>query len=147
MLDVEALRQRFLGSEFDAVEFVLEPRKLVAVAEAIGETRTEYLDPDRSDFRATPAFIGSLSARRHLPVDFPSLGGIPMDGGKAVTCLSPVKPGVTLTGRSHLHDIYEKSGRSGRMVFIVSRMEIFDPAGTHVATNDSRIVVRERPQS
>jgi hypothetical protein len=32
------------------------------------------------------------------------------------------------------------------MVFVVSRMEIRDPAGTHVATSDSRMVIRERPE-
>ena len=68
-----------------------------------------------------------------------------MDGGKAVTCLAPVKPGVPLTGRTHLHDIYAKQGRSGRMVFLVARMEIFDQAGTHLATSDSRMVIREKP--
>ena len=68
-----------------------------------------------------------------------------MDGGKAVTCLKPVKTGVSLTGKTHLHDIYDKSGRSGRMIFLVSRMEIFDEAGEHVATSDSRMVIREKP--
>jgi hypothetical protein len=50
-----------------------------------------------------------------------------------------------LTGRSHLHDIYTKSGRSGRMVFFVIRMEISDPAGTRLASADTSVVIRERP--
>ena len=56
-----------------------------------------------------------------------------------------MKVGEPLTGRTHLHDIYDKTGRSGRMVFLVSRMEIFDANGTHVATSDSRMVIREKP--
>jgi hypothetical protein len=32
------------------------------------------------------------------------------------------------------------------MVFLVSRMEIRDAAGEHVATSDSSMVIRERPQ-
>ena len=67
-----------------------------------------------------------------------------MDGGKAVTCLAAVKPGVPLNGRTHLHDIYAKSGRSGRMIFLVSRMEIRDAEGKHLATSDSHMVIRER---
>lgn len=145
MVDVDALRAEFLDLEFDTRDFVLDADKLVTVARASGERRPEYLDPERDDFQATPAFLASLAAGRHLPLDFPNLGGIPMDGGKAVTCLGPVKPGIPLTGRTHLHDIYAKSGRSGRMVFVVSRMEIYDPEGTHVATSDSRMVIRERP--
>ena len=96
------------------------------------------------DFQAPPAFIASLAAGRHLPIDFPKLGGIPMDGGKAVTCIKPVRAGQPLSGKTHLHDIYDKSGRSGRMIFLVSRMELFDASGEHVATSDSRMVIRER---
>jgi hypothetical protein len=147
MVDVEALKRDFLDLEFDTRDFVLDAGKLAAVARSSGETRPEYLEPQRADFQATPAFIASLAAGRHLPLDFPNLGGIPMDGGKAVTCIGPVKPGVPLTGRTHLHDIYAKSGRSGRMVFVVSRMEIYGPAGEHVATSDSRMVIRERPEA
>ena len=145
MVDVEALKAEFLDLEFDTRNFVLDAAKLLAVARTSGEIRPEYLDPARPDFQATPAFVASLAAGRHLPLDFPNLGGIPMDGGKAVTCIGPVRPGVPLTGRTRLHDIYAKSGRSGRMVFVVSRMEIYDPDGTHVATSDSRMVIRERP--
>lgn len=147
MIDVEALKAQYLDLEFDTRDFVLDAGKLATVARVSGETRAEYLDPQREDFQASPAFIASLAAGRHLPLDFPNLGGIPMDGGKAVTCIAPVKPGVPLTGRTHLHDIYAKSGRSGRMVFVVSRMEIHDPAGVHVATSDSRMVIKERQQA
>ncbi|MEQ8860956.1 MAG: MaoC family dehydratase N-terminal domain-containing protein [Pseudomonadales bacterium] len=147
MVDVDALKAQFLDLEFDTRDFVLDPDKLVSVAKASGESRPEYLDPTRSDFQATPAFLASLAAGRHLPLDFPNLGGIPMDGGKAVTCIAPVPAGVPLTGRTHLHEIYAKSGRSGRMVFVVSRMEIYDPEGAHVATSDSRMVIREKPEA
>jgi hypothetical protein len=61
-----------------------------------------------------------------------------------VTCLRPVPAGVPLTGRTHLHEIYDKSGRSGRMIFLVSRMELFDADGNHLATNDARMVIKER---
>lgn len=147
MVDVDALKAQFLDLEFDTKSFVLDAEKAAVVARVSGETRPEYLDPGREDFQAAPAFVASLSGSRHLPIDFPNLGGIPMDGGKAVTCLAPVKTGIPLTGRSHLHDIYAKNGRSGRMVFVVSRMEVYDPAGVHVATSDSRMVIRERPDA
>ena len=143
--DVEALKSRYLNLEFDRKDFVLDPDKVVTVAKMSGETLPQFCDKAHPDFQASPAFIASLAAGRHLPIDFPKLGGIPMDGGKAVTCMKPVRPGEPLTGRTHLHDIYDKSGRSGRMIFLVSRMELFDARGEHVATSDSRMVVRERP--
>ena len=140
-LDIDELKSRYLDLEFDKKDFVLDPDKVVTVARMSGESLPQFCDKSHPDFQAPPAFIASLAAGRHLPIDFPKLGGIPMDGGKAVTCLKPVRPGVPLTGRTHLHDIYDKSGRSGRMIFLVSRMEIFDADGEHVATSDSRMVL------
>lgn len=143
-MDVQALRAQFLNLEFDVKAFEIDPESMATVARVSGESRAEFLDPEHPGFQATPAFIGSLASGRHLPLDFPNLGGIPMDGGKAVACHRPVRAGKPITGRTHLHDIYDKSGRSGRMVFIVTRMEIFDEAGEHLATSDSRMVIRER---
>lgn len=146
MVDIDELKSRFLNLEFDTKEFTLDRDRVVTVAKVSGERLPQFIDPDHQDFQATPAFIASLAAGRHLPIEFPRLGGIPMDGGKAVTCLKPVRVGAPLTGRTHLHDIYDKSGRSGRMIFLVSRMEIFDAAGDQVAISDSRMVIREKPE-
>ncbi len=146
MLDIDELKERFLDLEFDRKDFVLDPEKAAAVARLSGSPLPQYTDPSHPDFQASPPFIGSQASGRHLPIEFPKLGGIPMDGGKAVTCLKPVPTGVPLTGRTHLHEIYAKSGRSGRMVFLVSRMEIFDADGEHLATSDSRQVIREKPE-
>ena len=146
MLDIDDLKARFLNLEFDSTDFVIDRDNALTVARVSGETRAEFTDPSHPDFSATPAIIASLASGRRLPINFPELGGIPMDGGKAVTCLRPVRPGAPLNGRTHLHDIYAKSGRSGRMVFLVSRMEIHDTDGNHLATSDAHMVIRERPE-
>lgn len=143
-VDIEELKSTYLNLEFDRKDFELDPEKVVIVAKMSGETLPQFCDPSHPDFQAPPAFVASLAAGRHLPIDFPKLGGIPMDGGKAVTILKPVRPGTSFTGKTHLHDIYDKSGRSGRMIFLVSRMELFDEQGEHVATSDSRQVIREK---
>ena len=70
-----------------------------------------------------------------------------MDAGQAVEVLTPIKPGTPLVGKTHLHEIYTKTGRSGRMIFLVTRIEFFDDKGTHLANSDSRIVFRERGDS
>ena len=145
MVDVDDLKERFLDLEFDTNEFEISTDQILAVAKATGENLPQFTDPADASFQALPAVIASLASGRRLPIDFPSLGGIPMDGGKAVEILRPVPADVPLTGRTHLHDIYDKSGRSGRMIFLVSRMEIFDAEGEKLATSDSRMVIRERP--
>ena len=147
MVDIDVLKEKFLNEDFDSKEFVLDPVKVATVAKTSGETRAQFTDSEHADFQATPAFLCSLASGRHLPIDFPSLGGIPMDGGKAVACHAPVRAGVILIGRTHLHDIYDKKGRSGRMILIVVRMELFDTQNNHLATTDSSLVVRERPDA
>ena len=147
MVDIDDLKEQFLNTDFDTRKFSLDVEKILTVARASGETRAEFTDPTHADFQAPPAFVCSLASGRHLPIDFPSLGGIPMDGGKAVAIHAPVKPGQTLTGRTHLHDIYDKKGRSGRMVLVVARLELYDENDTHLATTDSRMVIRERSET
>jgi len=80
-----------------------------------------------------------------LPKDFPRFG-IGMDAGKGVECFRPVQPGTTIRGKSHIHDIYTKTGRSGRMIFVVMRIEFYDQEGNHLANADSRSVQREKSQ-
>jgi hypothetical protein len=144
-VEIEELKARFLNRDFDEREFPVRAEAMVEFAQAVGETAPHYTDPSRADFRAVPTFPARFHGRRMLPDDFPRLGGIPMDAGKAVMPQAPIRPGVTLIGRSHLHEIYEKTGRTGRMIFLVSRMEVREPGGALVSIVDSRLVIREKP--
>ncbi len=146
VLNVEELRERFLGKVFDEQVFRLTPEQIVDYASACGERAPRFTDPADPDFQAPPTFPSSFQPTRRLPEDFPSLPGLGMDAGKAVAPRLPVRPGVDLTARTHLHDIYAKTGRSGRMTFMVTRMDIYDPEERHLASADTRIVIRERPQ-
>ena len=145
MVDDEELKAKFLNLEFDTKEFDIDISKVAAAAKAAGATLPAFTDPSDPDFQVMPAFLASFASGRRLPIDFPSLGGISMDGGKAVASHKPVRAGTKLTGKTHLHDIYDKSGRSGRMIFIVARTELYDADGAHYATCDSRQVIREKP--
>ena len=142
-LDIEAVKEKYLNQEFDEKTFYVDPEVTIEYARLCGETADRFLDRNHPDFQASPTYLASLSGRRSLPKDFPRFG-LGMDAGKGVECLKPVRPGTTLTGRTHLHDIYTKTGRSGRMVFVVSRLEFFDENGVHLANSDSRSVMREK---
>lgn len=142
--DIQELRDRFLNLEFDEVHFDIDGTRFAEYAKICGATATKYTDPDDPDFQAPPAYVATLVGGRGLPRDFPSLG-VGMDAGKYVEWMAPIRDKARLTGRSHLHDVYTKSGRSGRMVFLVTRMELYDSDGTHVANADTRTVMRERP--
>jgi len=141
--DIKDLREKFLNEDFDETSFDLDVEAAVHYARYCGETAPRFLDVEDPDFQAAPTFIASKTGGRTVPTNFPRLG-IGMDAGKRVECFKPVRPPVTLTGRTHLHDIYTKTGRSGRMVFLVSRVAFYDPQGDLVANSDTRIVMREK---
>ena len=147
LLDIDALRERFLMKDFDEQVFEITAQEIVDYASACGERAPRYTDPADADFQAPPTFPTSFRPGRRLPEGFPNLPGLGMDAGKAVAPKAPIRPDVKLTARTHLHDIYAKTGRSGRMTFMVTRMEIYDPAGTQLATADTRIVIREKPEA
>ncbi len=142
-IDIQEARDKFLNHDFDEVTFEIDPKVTAEYARYCGETGERFLDPDHPDFQAPPTYVACLSGRRSLPEGYPRFG-IGMDAGKGVECLKPIRPPVKLVGRTHIHDIYTKTGRSGRMVFTVSRLAFFTEDGEHVANADSRMVMREK---
>jgi len=143
--DIEQLRSQFLNQEFDQVNFDIEATRVAEYARAVGELDARFIDPSNDNFQAPPTFVSTLVGGRSLPGNFPRPKGVGMDAGKSVEWMAPIRAGKTLTGKSHVHDIYTKTGRSGRMIFLVTRMELFDEDQVHVANADTRTVIRERP--
>ena len=146
-LNIDELRERFLNQVFDEQVFEVAAEQIVDYAVACGEQAPRYTDPEHPDFQAPPTLPSSFRPRRRWPEGFPTLPGLGMDAGKAVAPRLPIRPGMKLAGRSHLHDVYTKTGRSGRMTFLVTRMDVYDENEVLLASADTRIVIRERPES
>lgn len=145
-IDVEALREAFLNVVFDEFVVELEADKLADYARGCGETASKFTDPDDPDFQAPPTIGSSFNPKRRHPDGFPTFKGLGMDAGKAVSPIKPMRAGEPITIRTHMHDIYTKSGRSGRMVFFVNRMEFSDASGELLGSADTSVVIREKPQ-
>jgi len=143
--DIQAARAQFLGVVYDEKTFSFTAEQFAEFARACGETAPRYTDPSHPEFQAPPTFPTSLHPAKRLPDSYPKFNGLGMDAGKAVAPIRPIRAGETITGRTHVHDIYTKSGRSGRMVFSLIRMELFDADEHLLATADTSIVIRERP--
>lgn len=145
-MDLDELRTRFAGTVFDERRFELAPDRLVAFAKACGEVQPRFTDAEDPDFQAVPTFISSFQPGRRLPEGFPKLPGLGMDGGKVVTIHAPLKAPQSVTGRTHIEDLYRKTGRSGTMVFIVLRTSVYSAEDELLASTDTNIVIRERPK-
>ena len=141
-IDIAAVKENFVGHQFDEVEFEIGADAMTEFAITCGETASRYTDKDDPDFRAVPNYTTRFHGRRSLPKGFPIKMLASFDAGKSVEARGPVRPGDKLTARSHIHDIYEKTGRSGGMLFIVHRMEFVNQRDELVSIVDWRMVVR-----
>lgn len=138
---LDDVREAWVGVELDRADYPVDVRKMLDWAEACGETDPRFVDPDNPDFQAHPTFTACLTHGPALPSGFPSLGnGRGIDGGKSVEIHRPVRAGDVLSGRSQVADVYEKTGRSGSMIFIVHRTEFFNQQDEPVATVDWRMI-------
>lgn len=141
-IDIEAMKAEFVNKNFDEVECAANADEMVAFAESCGETDPQFVDPSHADFRAVPSYASRFHGRRALPKGFPIDMLASFDAGKCVEVGGVIRAGDVLTARSHIHDIYEKTGRSGGMLFIVHRMEFTNQRDELVSTVDWRMVVR-----
>ena len=138
-----------LGQVFDETDFPPTTKdEILKFAEALGETNPLYTDEEAAaqgpygGLVAPPTFVTRLLPQKMTPEYMPRFGKVGFDGGRDLESFTPVRPGDALKMVSTIHDIYEKTGRSGTMYFIVLRNEITNQNGEKVALVDHRIVQR-----
>jgi acyl dehydratase len=138
-----------LGQVFDETVFPpVTKEEILDFAAALGETNPLYTDEaaaargPHQGLVAPPTFVTKLRAKKFTPEHLPKLGKVGFDGGRDLELYAPVRPGDVLTMLSTIHDIYEKTGRSGSMYFIVIRNEVTNQRGEKVAVIDHRIMQR-----
>ncbi|MCK6553839.1 MaoC family dehydratase N-terminal domain-containing protein [Candidatus Binatia bacterium] len=136
---VSSIDRSIVGSEFDRWVFApVTEAEVRAYAEASGEPVRE----DGDALVAPVTFVLRLRGKRFMPANMPQLGTMGFDAGKDMELGVPVRVGDVLTVVGSVHDIYEKTGRSGTMAFVVLRTEVANQSGEHVATIDQRLMFR-----
>jgi acyl dehydratase len=125
-----------IGSEFDRTVFApVTKDAILEYAEASGE-------PSPAEQTASPTFVVRLRGHRWMPTNMPNLGRTGFDAGKDIEFGSPVRVGDVLTAVSTVHDIYEKTGRSGSMAFVVLRTVVTNQRNEQVAVIDQKMMFR-----
>ena len=130
---------------FERGEHRIERDDLLTWARACGESDGRFVDPDDPDLQAHPTYTARFSARPFLPDGFPELGSGGIDGGKRIEATAPIRPGDVLSSATSIAEIYEKTGRSGTMVFVVHRMAFTNQRGEAVSTVDSKMIRSRGP--
>ncbi|MCS6924327.1 MAG: MaoC family dehydratase N-terminal domain-containing protein [Candidatus Binatia bacterium] len=138
-----------LGQVFDETTFPpVTKEEILEFAAALGETNPLYTDEAAAargpygGLVAPPTFVTKLRAKKFMPEHLPRFGKTGFDAGRDLEIYAPVRPGDVLTMASSIHDIYEKTGRTGSMYFIVIRNEVRNQRGEKVAVIDHRIMQR-----
>jgi hydroxyacyl-ACP dehydratase HTD2-like protein with hotdog domain len=72
-----------------------------------------------------------------------SYGKRGFDGGKECFLYKPIRPGDTITGIDCIAEVYEKTGRSGNMIFIVRESAFTNQHGEKVAVIRQSLIRRD----
>jgi len=138
-----------IGRVFEITEPVSVTRDMIAkFCEALGETNPLYTDDEAAKkgphggLVAPPAFAITFRNGRHFFQNIPRFGRGGMDAGKDVEFVAPLRPGDAVTLNSSVKEIYEKTGRTGTMVFVVIRSTLKNQRGEVVAHIDHRFMNR-----
>jgi acyl dehydratase len=140
------------GKEYPPFTVTVERGKIKEFARAIGDLSPFYLDDavgrasEWGDIVAPPTFPITFRDEnadtgvmlRDLGVDISRI----LHGEQEFEHFKPIRPGETYLCRSRVTDIYEKSGRSGAMAFVVREMTVTDGDNDIVCLVRSTTVVR-----
>jgi acyl dehydratase len=127
-----------LGKEFAHSEEHVTRAMLLDFADLMGVTNPIYTDPEAArargyrDIIALPTYVTVRGAQPLTPPELP-FEGMGINAGYECVFYGVIYPGDTLTYSTCLIDLYEKTGRSGTMQFIVRETTVTNQAGDTVA--------------
>jgi hypothetical protein len=135
-----------IGSEFDSsTSAPVTADEIREYAAALGETHGAYFGAEPV---APPTFCVRFRGNRFTHPAIPPeafLRGF--DAGKDIQFGAPIRAGDVIHTSNVLHEVYEKTGRTGSMVFVVSRQTMTNQRGELVARIDSRFMLRPKGQT
>ena len=140
------------GKEYPPFVVTVERGKIKEFARAIGDLSPFDLDDavgrssEWGDIVAPPTFAITFrddnadtgTVLKDLGVDISRI----LHGEQEFESYKPIRPGETYLCRSRITDIYEKTGRSGAMAFVVREMTVTDPDNEIVSLVRHITVVR-----
>ncbi|HEY7269385.1 MAG TPA: MaoC family dehydratase N-terminal domain-containing protein, partial [Dehalococcoidia bacterium] len=137
-----------VGVEVETGRTEVTKEDILAYCEAIAETNPLYTDEEAAKagphhgLIAPPTFCSSIRSGQGLD---PHLvyGNATFHAGTRLEFLAPIRPGDIIRARTKVHDIYEKTGRSGLMVFMIRRTTYSNQLEQDVAISDQSMVYRQ----
>jgi len=153
--EIARLRDQ-LGAESPAVRYVIDEGSVKYFADSIMDPDPRYRPGELANgepLRAPLTFFGSAVGLRDIAAgDSRTMSalGLPLPDGWAQLATGdefefhlPVVAGMTLVSRERFIDVYEKRGRSGRLVFFTIEKTFSTPVGVPVLRRVLHCVARE----
>ena len=137
-----------IGREFDVGTVEVTREILAAYCDALGETNPLYTDDEVAKqgpyggIIAPPSYVMRMRFSEG-PDPKVQFGNSTFHAGSNLDLLAPVRPGDTLRGTAYVKEVYEKTGRSGKMVFVVRRLDYHNQHGELVAAAEQSTLHRE----
>jgi acyl dehydratase len=137
-----------LGKEFVLGTFQVTEDMMRTFAQAVGETSPQYVDPQAAKKTAhgglvAPPIFYDVFRGDQIPDPQVKFGKVGFNAGQRCEFYAPIRPGDTITMKTRVTDVYEKTGRTGMMVFIVRETTYENQQGEKVAVVEQSQVRRE----
>jgi hypothetical protein len=123
---VDRLRAR-IGSTAPPITATVEAGHLKWFAEAIGDRDPRWLK------EAPPTFLVALAPPSMHLAEAEEYGKGWLNGGNRFEYIEPVRVGDRITATGRVADVYEKTGSSGSLLFIIFETEYVNQHGRTVA--------------
>lgn len=124
-----------LGVEYDMGTYEVMEDDIIHFSMVHKEVNPVFFDPEAAsksrygEIIAPPAYFNQVV----LPESYPDLkiehGTLELFAGQEIEQKRPMRPGDVITVKSKIADVYEKTGRSGKLVFMVREATFTDQGG------------------
>lgn len=140
-----------IGRKFKAGEpFIVTAEKIANFCIAVSENNPLFVDPIAAQagpygcIIAPPAFAASFRYADNVFENIPLFSRGGLMAGIDLELETPIRVGDSISVTSEVKETYEKTGRTGTMVFVVVRSTLTNQKGEVVARVDHRMMNRRR---
>src|ERR1035437_2058745 len=147
---MEEDKSNFMSRTFEADEFYLVTgERIASFCASVGDDNPLYLDaaaphagPYAGGITAPPAFAASFRYADNVFAQIPAFSHGGLMAGIDIELDAPIRAGDSIRVSSKVKETYEKTGRTGTMIFIVVRSTLTNQRGGGVARVDHRMMNR-----
>ncbi|MDG2308914.1 MAG: MaoC family dehydratase N-terminal domain-containing protein [Candidatus Binatia bacterium] len=149
-MSFEDIDKSLIGEVYDRYTYEqIHAEDLIRYARTLGIDDPIYLDEEAAKagphgaLIAFPTYVVKLRGGQWMPPEvMKHMTRDGFDAGKDIELGVPIRAGDQVTAISRITEIYEKTGRSGSMWFVVFRQEIRNQNDELIANVDSRLMQR-----